>query len=94
MRVDSRASQGCISAAGARLANAVADPGAVVVELADAVVADGAVRAARRPVVVAGVAPLRAHCEPVHVVLSRLHTPAPHQNRLTVHQAPGSCWRQ
>ena len=62
-----------------RLADAVANPGAVVVEFADTVVADGAVRAARRPVVVARVAPLCAHCEPVHVVLPCLHIPASHQ---------------
>jgi hypothetical protein len=57
------------------LANAVADPGAVVIELAHAVVADGAVRAARRAVVVACVAPLGAHGEAVHVVLACCHTP-------------------
>ena len=62
--------------AGPHLADAIADPRTVVVELADAVVADGAVRAARRAVVVAGVAPLRAHREAVHVELLRLHAPA------------------
>ena len=43
------------------LANAGAHPGAVVVEPLDAVVADSAVRAARRPEVVAGGAPLSGH---------------------------------
>ena len=51
------------------LPDAVAHPGAVVVELADAVVADGAVRAARRPVVVAGDAPFGAHHKPIHLIL-------------------------
>jgi hypothetical protein len=41
--------------------NALADPGAVVVELLDAVVADGAVRRPRRPVQQARVAVLDAH---------------------------------
>jgi len=64
----------------AHLANAVADPGAVVVEFAHAVIADGTVRAAGRPVVMTCVAPLGAHCEAVHVVLCSLHTPVQHRN--------------
>ena len=51
------------------LADAVADPGAVVVKLARAVVADRAVRAARRPVVIARAAPLGGHRVAVYVVL-------------------------
>lgn len=51
------------------LADAVANPWAVVVEFAHAVVAHGAVRAARRPVVVARHAPLGVHRVPVHLVL-------------------------
>lgn len=51
------------------LADAVAHPGAVVVELAHAVVAHGAVRAARRAVVVARHAPLGVDCVSVHLVL-------------------------
>ena len=63
------------------LADAVADPGAVVVELAHAVVTDGAVRAARRAVVVARVAPLGAHSEAIHVVLARRHIPVQGEQR-------------
>ena len=43
------------------LSHAVVDPGAVVVHGVDAGVADAAVGAARRPVELAGGAPLHAH---------------------------------
>ncbi len=54
---------------GPHLADAVANPGAMVVKLAHAVVTHGAVRAAGRPVVVACHAPLGVHRIPIHLVL-------------------------
>jgi len=52
----------------AYLADACADPRAVVVKLAHAVVAHGAVGAAGGPVVAAGGAPLGVDRVPVHLV--------------------------
>ena len=52
----------------AHLADAVAHPGAMVVEFAGAVVADGAVRAPRGPVVVACHAPFGVDGVPVDLV--------------------------
>lgn len=51
------------------LANALADPWAVMVKFADAVVADRAVGSSWGPVQVAGGAPLGVHCEAIHLVL-------------------------
>ena len=53
--------------------NAVVDPGAVVVEYLDAVVADTAVTAPRRPVELTGDAPLHPYGDPVdlHIPVER-----------------------
>ena len=54
---------------GVHLAHARADPGAVMVEFPDTVVANSAVGAARRPKMIASRAPLGVHRVSVHLIL-------------------------